>query len=130
MPAAIDATPVERGRFVLDVHNHDEDSVSAKNEDINHADNGDKNNNINAADDAPDSPKSFNSDDVEQGEEQISDHDLERLLGPLPLKRTGKNMLGDSSGKIIVFPAVFWKWTAPMMIPVMNLEEKRPKKGV
>ena len=40
------------------------------------------------------SPKSFNSDEIFDdvdmecgGEERISDHDLDRLLGPLPLRR-------------------------------------------
>ena len=77
------AQPVEKGRFVLDLHNRDDDSI---------ADETTANTNSLAA---PDSPKSFNSDeifedvDVEYGEEgKISDHDLDRLLGPLPLRRT------------------------------------------
>ncbi|KAL7524914.1 hypothetical protein ACHAXR_000776, partial [Thalassiosira sp. AJA248-18] len=130
VPAAIDATPVERGRFVLDVHNRDEDSVSAENEHINDADNDDKNDNSNAADDAPDSPKSFNSDDifedVEQGEEQISDHDLERLLGPLPLKRTGKNMLGENNS----IPHSVLEMDGNDDDTSDESRRKRPKKGV
>ena len=76
------AQPVEKGRFVLDLHNRDEDSESVSTANTNSIA-------------APDSPKSFNSDeifedvDVEYGEEgKISDHDLDRLLGPLPLRRT------------------------------------------
>ena len=77
------AQPVEKGRFVLDLHNRDDDSI---------ADETTANANSIAE---PDSPKSFNSDeifedvDVEYGEEgKISDHDLDRLLGPLPSRRT------------------------------------------
>ncbi|KAL9184656.1 hypothetical protein ACHAXT_012626 [Thalassiosira profunda] len=79
IPAAVPAArevaePVERGRLVVD--RRDEDSV----------------------DSGRHSPKSFNSDelfeDVEDVEEQISDHDLDRLLGPVPLRRT-KHMGGD-----------------------------------
>lgn len=93
------AEPVERGRFVLHLHNRDDDgedsgvdgNVSVNNDDNNNSSNG------STAITAPDSPKSFNSDeifeDVECGEEQISDADLERLLGPPPLLRrtSGEN---------------------------------------
>ena len=79
------AQPVEKGRFVLDLHNRDEDSIA--DESVTSANTNSKS--------APDSPKSFNSDeifedvDVEYGEEgKISDHDLDRLLGPLPSRRT------------------------------------------
>ena len=77
------AQPVEKGRFVLDLHNRDDDSI---------ADETTANTNSIAE---PDSPKSFNSDEIfedvdfEYGEEgKISDHDLDRLLGPLPSRRT------------------------------------------
>jgi len=91
IPAAIPAAaPVERGRFVLNIHNRDDDdSVDSDN-------NG--NNNIDAADDGapPKSPKSLHSgemfEDVEQTEEQTLDDDWDRLLGPLPRRSTsGEN---------------------------------------
>jgi len=106
IPAAVPAAvPVERGRFVLQLHNLDEDSdddVASENDDDgdNNNDNNDGNDNNNNST-APDSPKSFNSEeifeDVEQGKEQVSDRDLERLLGPLPLRRVSNNASGDNN---------------------------------
>ena len=97
IPAAVStvpaAEPVERGRFVLHLHNRDEDSVESEN-----GDNIDDNKNI-ADNKSTTSAKSFNSDeifedvDVEQGEEKITDHDLDRLLGPLPSLHTRRGRL-------------------------------------
>ncbi|KAL3782445.1 hypothetical protein ACHAW5_000167 [Stephanodiscus triporus] len=85
IPAAIPtAEPVERGRFVLHVHNRDEDSL-----DGNRSASGDDDD---GAPNSPASPKSFDSDeifeDVLQVEEQTSDRDLESLFGPLPSRRS------------------------------------------
>jgi len=82
------AEPVERGRFVLHLHNRDDDDDS---DDGGSVENNDNNSNGSPSIKTPDSPKSFNSDeifeDVECGDEHTSDHDLERLLGPPPMRR-------------------------------------------
>ena len=100
------ATPVEKGRFVLDLHNRDEDSDNDNASDNDKNSNNADNNKEEAQDDininnnnAPDSPKSFNSEelfeDIETGE-QTNDADLELLLeGPLPLRRTTGGKLNN-----------------------------------
>jgi len=95
---------VERGRFVLHLHDRDEDTDDEAEDDnssiasvgINDAiENG--NNTNDKSNDAPDSPKSFNSDeifdDVEQDDTNniIPDQDLERLLGPIPSRRSSNH---------------------------------------
>jgi len=102
------ATPVERGRFVLHLHNRDEDTddeddddnnsvaSSGNNDFVDNGNSNDKNDNNNN-NDAPDSPKSFNSDEIFDDVEQndinnvIPDQDLERLLGPTPSRRSSNN---------------------------------------
>ena len=86
IPAAIPAAePVERGRFVLHLHNRDDDSAGG-----NHSADG-CDDDDDGAPDSPVSPKSFDSDeifeDVPRVGERTSDRDLESLLGPLPSRR-------------------------------------------
>jgi len=106
------AEPVERGRFVLHLHNRDDpdddSSVTSENNDSpsddyddNDSGNSSTNSNNNTMKggtsssskksplEAPDSPKSFNSEDIFEDvdcdiEGGTSDADIERLLGPLP----------------------------------------------
>lgn len=89
------ATPVERGRFVLHLHDRDEDSDDddASKEEEDAVGGGDDDDDGSAS---ADSPKSFDTDEVfddveqQEGEPIIdADSDLERLLGPLPRRASG-----------------------------------------
>lgn len=89
------AAPVERGRFVLDVSNRDDDdSVDSENND---------NENHGAADDVspPTSPISMRSDDafedVGQIENNAMENDWDRVLGPLPRRSSS----GDNTDAIL-----------------------------
>ncbi|KAL7551695.1 hypothetical protein ACHAWF_015269 [Thalassiosira exigua] len=98
IPAAESAEPVERGRFVQHLHNRDDDSASEDDSGGGavHDDIGRNRSRV-----PPDSPRSFDSneifEDVEQAEEQISDQDLERLLGPLPTSRRNATTGGSNA---------------------------------
>ena len=97
VPAASAASAVERGAHMVDIRNEydsaEDDSIAENNNFLEGSAEKMK---------APDSPKSFNSqdifDDIEDEElsnlphkDRITDQDLDRLLGPLPSRRTVNN---------------------------------------